>query len=361
MNFNFSEHSAAFSRAASSFPGLNTHNLSENVARLGRTNNGDEILEVNRFDRVGSHQRNVSSGDLYHLQICSGMGDTGYEACSELIFAPIDRTLPDDAALLSSGFRIFLLGSKTLPTDGQGSRSSANIASAEAYNTYGLGAALSYPCSLLILAFQFPCETYLKDDVASMALKYVQHIISSVRKISLEATSSSLNPVMNSIEANPGTGAMAVPESSYAVSLANSIVQSYRTNLGVEMPGFKPQSTNSSFELIQHHPYAILYFSFTSLPMCLYANQAGLNMLETTTNSLVSLTVDKMLSGSTNVTLSSILPTIMQQGYTIIPPAFFLSEKSRCVTYEQGVVWHVQGPDGSIHGLAFAFVNWSFI
>lgn len=37
------------------------------------------------------------------------MEDNDFGACSELIFAPIDRNIPDDAVLLSSGFRIYLV------------------------------------------------------------------------------------------------------------------------------------------------------------------------------------------------------------------------------------------------------------
>ncbi|KAI3458978.1 hypothetical protein Pfo_015641 [Paulownia fortunei] len=267
MDFNFTEHSAVFSRAAcSAFPGSNTHNLSETAVLLGHTNSEGEILEVLRFDRIAYHQHNVSSGDLYHLQQWNGR--YWFRACSELIFAPIDRTIPNDAVLLSSGFRIILLGSNT------GSWSSANMALTEASNTSDVGAAVSCPHSMLILAFQFPFDTHLQEDAASMAWNYVQHVISSVKSISLEAMPSGSipeieampsgsNPVMNSTEANPATGLMIAPDSTYAVNLANLIYQSYRSNLGVDMLGFNCQSTDSLLEVIQHHQYAILCFSFT--------------------------------------------------------------------------------------------------
>lgn len=42
------------------------------------------------------------------------MEDSGFGACSELIFAPVDKKLPNDAVVLSSGFRIFFLGTYTV-------------------------------------------------------------------------------------------------------------------------------------------------------------------------------------------------------------------------------------------------------
>ena len=49
-----------------------------------------------------------------NLQICNGADDNAGEACSELVFSPIDEMFPDDAPILSSGFRILELDSKTV-------------------------------------------------------------------------------------------------------------------------------------------------------------------------------------------------------------------------------------------------------
>lgn len=54
-------------------------------------------------------------------------------------------------------------------------------------------------------------------------------------------------------------------------------------------------------------------FFLQSVPLCLYANQSGLNMLETTADNLFSLTVDKIISGPDNLSLDSLLQTVMQQ------------------------------------------------
>ncbi|XP_011084331.1 homeobox-leucine zipper protein REVOLUTA-like isoform X2 [Sesamum indicum] len=355
MDFNFADHSVAFSKAACyAYPGPTIHNLSGTPVMLGHTNHDDEELEVIRFER-SANQQHVSSGDLYHLQVITGMDDTGFGACSELIFAPIDRTIPNDAALLCSGFRIFLLGSNTGEDTG-----SSNIAPNEALNARNAQAAISHPLSMLIVAFQFPSEADLQEDVASMARQYVKSVISSVKNISLRTMSSGSNPVMHSHEANPAMG-LKIPESTYFVNLADLICQSYRSSLGVDMVGFNCESTDSMLEQIHHHHYAILCFSFMSLQACLYANQAALNMLETTLDNLHMLTVERILDGSNNLSLFSVFPTIMQQGYAILPPGNCLSVTNRCVSYAQAVVWKVLAPDGSVHCLALALIDWSFV
>ncbi|KAG8390798.1 hypothetical protein BUALT_Bualt01G0121000 [Buddleja alternifolia] len=351
MNFDFADHSVA-SGACYGYPGFNTHNLSENTVLLGHTNLDDEVLEVIRFERLGDCRLNVSSRDLYYLQVSNGMEDTDFGACSELIFAPIDRNIPNDAVLFSSGFRIYFLGSNTVEfnlniyRDGQGTNMNVQ-------------AATSHSHSMLILAFQFPFESHREDEVAAMARKYVQHVISSVKNISQEIMASGSNPEINSIEANPTMELQITPESTYAANLANLICQSYRSIFGAEILGFNCQ--NSVLELIQHHQYAILCFSFSSVPVCLHANQTGLNMLETTLDKLQTLTMDKLLGVADNVSLSILLPAIIEQGYVILPPGCYLSEMNCGIAYEQAVVWKVQGADGSIQFLALAFINWSFI
>ncbi|XP_057784620.1 homeobox-leucine zipper protein REVOLUTA-like isoform X2 [Salvia miltiorrhiza] len=350
MNFDFTSHSVAFSRAACfAFPGVGTHNLSETAVLLGHTNHEDEILEIVRFDNIPDRQHNASSGDLYHLQISNGMEDTDFGTCSELIFAPIDRNIPDDAVLLSSGFRIYL-----------GTSSYSNLASNEAYTISNGQAVINNLPTMLIIAFQFPFQSHLVEDVEAMARDYLRHVISCVKQISLEAMLPGLTPETNSIEANLAMEFNVTSELDFVVNLANLMCQCYRSSLGVDMLGFNCHSTDSVLEQMQSHPYAILCFSLASVPVCIYANLAGLTMLETTPDNLQALSVDRILGSSYNLSLYSVLPTILQQGYAMLPPGYTLSVMNRGVSYGQAVVWQVQASDGSVNGLGLAFIDWCF-
>ncbi|XP_042017942.1 homeobox-leucine zipper protein HOX9-like [Salvia splendens] len=343
MNFNFTSHSVAFSKAASfALPGLGTHNLSETTVLLGHTNHEDEILEIVRFDNIlDRQQHNTSSGDLYHLQISNGMEDNDFGTCSELIFAPIDRNIPNESVLLASGLRIYSMGTS----------SHSNLASNEGIDN---------PLTMVIIAFQFPFQSHLVGDVEAMARGYVRHVVSSVKEISLEAMLLGATPETNSIAANPAMEFNVSSELDFTVNLANLICQSYRLSLGVDMLGLNPHSTDSLLEQMHNHPYAILCFSLGSVPVCIYTNPAGFTMIETTPNNLQALSLDRVLGSSNNLFLYSVLPTIQHQGYVILPPGNTMSMMSRVVLYGKAVVWQVLAADGSVNGLGLAFMDWCF-
>lgn len=44
------------------------------------------------------------------MKLCSGMEEIDVGEYAQLIFAPIDASVPDDAPLLPSGFRVMHLG-----------------------------------------------------------------------------------------------------------------------------------------------------------------------------------------------------------------------------------------------------------
>ncbi|XP_042011431.1 homeobox-leucine zipper protein HOX9-like isoform X1 [Salvia splendens] len=345
MNFNFTCHPVAFSKAAGfALPGLGTHNLSETTVLLGQTNHEDEVLEIVRFDNIlDRQQHNSSSGDLYHLQISNGMEDNGFGTCSELIFAPIDRNIPNESVLLASGFRVYSMGTS----------SHSNLASNESINN---------PLTMVIIAFQFPFQSHLVGDVEAMARGYLRHIVSSVKEMSLEAMLLGATPApeTNSIAANPAMEYNDTPELDFTVNLANLMCQSYRLSLGVDMLGLNPHSTDSLLEQMHNHPCAILCFSLGSVPVCIYTNPAGFTMIETTPNNLQVLSLDRVLGSSNNLYLYSVLPTIQQQGYVILPPGNTLSMMNRIVLYGKAVVWQVLGADGSVNGLGLAFMDWCF-
>lgn len=73
--------------------------------------------------------------------------------------------------------------------------------------------------SLLTIAFQFPFESSLQDNVASMARQYIRSVISSVQRVAMAISPTGLSP---SIGPKLSQGS---PE---ALTLANWIFQSYR-------------------------------------------------------------------------------------------------------------------------------------
>lgn len=127
-----------------------------------------------------------------------------------------------------------------------------------------------------------------------------------------------------------------------------------------------------------------------SIPVFIFANQAGLDMLETTLVALQDITLDKIFDESVRkelcpeftklmqeVRLSFFMPHdnkrsgcpkmanllgISSQGFAYMPSGICLSTMGRHVTYEQAIAWKVlSAEENTVHCLAFSFMNWSFV
>lgn len=76
-----------------------------------------------------------------------------------------------------------------------------------------------YSRSVLTIAFQFPFDSSLQDNVATMARQYVRSVISSVQRVAMAISPTGLSPAM---------GPKLSPGSPEALTLAHWICQSYR-------------------------------------------------------------------------------------------------------------------------------------
>ncbi|GAU14244.1 hypothetical protein TSUD_308040, partial [Trifolium subterraneum] len=84
-------------------------------------------------------------------------------------------------------------------------------------------------------------------------------------------------------------------------------------------------------------------------PVFTFANQAGLDMLETTLVALQDITLEKIFDDNGKKTLCSEFPQIMQQGFTCIQGGICLSSMGRPITYERAVAWKVLNEEESAH------------
>ncbi|KAF2284647.1 hypothetical protein GH714_028797 [Hevea brasiliensis] len=264
-DFNVDAYSAASLKAGSyAFPGMRPARFtgSQIIMPLGHTIEHEELLEVIRLEGHSLLQEDAFvSRDIHLLQICCGIDENAVGACSELVFAPIDEMFPDDAPLLPSGFRVIPLDSKTkdAPDVMNTSRtldltSSLEVGPATNHAAGDVSSSHSTR-SVLTIAFQFPFENNLQDNVATMARQYVRSVISSVQRVAMAISPSGLSLAV---------GPKLSPGSPEALTLSHWICQSYRQ----------------------------------SLPVFIFANQAGLDMLETTLVALQDITLDKIFDES---------------------------------------------------------------
>ncbi|THG13442.1 hypothetical protein TEA_020979 [Camellia sinensis var. sinensis] len=332
-DFNVDAYSAAALKTNSfAYPGMRPTRFtgSQIIMPLGHTIEHEEMLEVIRLEGHSLAQEDAFvSRDIHLLQICSGVDENAVGACSELVFAPIDEMFPDDAPLLPSGFRIIPLDSKSSDTqDTLNAQRTLDLTSSLEVGpvTNHASGDGSNTRSVLTIAFQFPFENSLQDNIAAMARQYVRSVISSVQRVAMAISPSGLSPTM---------GPKLSPGSPEALTLAHWICQSYRQ---------------------------VVLFLLISLPVFVFANQAGLDMLETTLVALQDITLDKIFDESGRKVLYSDFAKIMQQGFACLPAGICMSTMGRHISYEQAIAWKVlAAEENTVHCLAFSFVNWSFV
>ncbi|KAI3849733.1 hypothetical protein MKW98_026647 [Papaver atlanticum] len=362
-DYNFDAYSAASLKSGSyAYGGLRSTRFSGSqiIMPLGHTVEREELLEIIRLEgHALTQEEAMMSRDIHLLQICSGVDENAVGACSELVFAPIDEMFPDDAPLLPSGFRIIPLDTRTGETqDTLTAHRTLDLASSlEVGPSTNRGAGDASPGthnmrSVLTIAFQFPFESHLQDSIAAMARQYVRNVISSVQRVAMAIAPS-----------GPGlqVGPKVSPGSPEALTLAQWISQSYSYHLGADLLRSNGEGGDSILKLLWHHQDAILCCSVKQLPVFTFANQAGLDMLETTLVALQDITLDKIFDESGRKALCSDFAKLMEQGSAYLPAGLCVSTMGRHISYEQVIAWKVLAEDNSVHCLAFAFVNWSFV
>ncbi|CAK9180936.1 unnamed protein product [Ilex paraguariensis] len=328
------------------------------ILPLAHTIEHEEFMEVIKLENMDHYREDmIMPNDIFLLQLCSGVDENAIGTCAELIFAPIDASFSDDAGapLLPSGFRIIPLDSGA---DASSPNRTLDLASALEVGPAGNKASgsSSRHCgsakSVMTIAFQFAYETHLQENVAAMARQYLRSIISSVQRVALALAPSGFGSHVG-LRPTPGT-----PE---AQTLTRWICQSYRYFLGAELLKAVSDGSETILKTIWHHPDAVMCCSLKELPIFTFANQGGLDMLETTLVALQDITLEKIFDDHGRKTLYAEFPQIMQQGFTCFQSGICLSSMGRPVSYERAVAWKVLDEEENAHCICFMFINWSFV
>ncbi|MED6204835.1 Homeobox-leucine zipper protein ATHB-15 [Stylosanthes scabra] len=326
------------------------------ILPLAHTIEHEEFLEVIKLEGIAhSPEEAMMPREVFLLQLCSGMDENAVGTCAELIFAPIDASFADDAPLLPSGFRIIPLDSGK-----EASNPNRTLDLASALDVGPTGNRASNETSgnsgsvrsVMTIAFEFAFESHMQEHVASMARQYVRSIISSVQRVAL-----ALSPSHLSSQAGLRTP-LGTPE---AQTLARWICNSYRCYLGVELLKSNNEGNESLLKSLWHHSDALLCCTLKALPVFTFANQAGLDMLETTLVALQDITLEKIFDDHGRKILCSEFPQIIQQGFACLQGGICLSSMGRPISYERVVAWKVLNEEENAHCICFMFMNWSFV
>ncbi|OWM90942.1 hypothetical protein CDL15_Pgr019254 [Punica granatum] len=316
---------------------------------------GSQFMEVIKLENMGHYRDDmIMPSDVFLLQLCNGVDENAIGTSAELIFAPIDASFSDDAPIIPCGFRIIPLDSKTDPSS---PNRTLDLASALEVKPPGnktsgdsTGNGNGNSKFVMTIAFQFAFELHLQENIASMASQYLRSIIASVQRVALALSPTNIGSQVG-LRPPPGT-----PE---AHTLARWICQSYRCYLGAEL--LKNEVSDSLLKTLWHHSDAVMCCSLRALPVFTFANQAGLDMLETTLVALQDITLEKIFDENGRKTLCSEFPQIMQQGFMCLQGGICLSSMGRPVSYERAVAWKVMNEEENAHCICFMFINWSFV
>ncbi|KAG8365663.1 hypothetical protein BUALT_Bualt18G0129800 [Buddleja alternifolia] len=331
---------------------------SQVILPLAQTVEHEEFLEVVRLEGHAFSPEDIAlSRDMYLLQLCSGIDETNSGACAQLVFAPIDESFGDDAPLLPSGFRVIPLDPKS---DGPTSTRTLDLASALEVGPGGtrphgeIDTSSQNLRSVLTIAFQFTFENHYQESVAAMARQYVRTIVGSVQRVAMAIAPSPLGSHMVPKQ---------LPGSPEAVTLARWIYRSYRVHTGGDLFQADSQAGDVVLKQLWHHNDAIMCCSvkMNASAVFTFANQAGLDMMETTLVALQDVMLEKILDESGRKTLLSEFSKIMHQGFAYLPAGVCVSSMGRPVSYEQAIAWKVLNDEDCNHCLAFMFMNWSFV
>ncbi|MBA0753275.1 hypothetical protein Gogos_020696, partial [Gossypium gossypioides] len=153
------------------------------ILPLAHTIEHEEFMEVIKLENMGHYRDDmIMPGDIFLLQLCSGVDENAVGSCAELIFAPIDASFSDDALIIPSGFRIIPLDSGTdasSPSRTLDLASTLEVGTAGNQTTGDRSGRCGNSKSVMTIAFQFVYEIHLQENIAAMARQYVRSIIAS--------------------------------------------------------------------------------------------------------------------------------------------------------------------------------------
>nr|QOQ51179.1 class III HD-Zip protein [Cathaya argyrophylla] len=314
-----------------------------------------EIMELVKFEGYDSARDGaLVSKEMYLLQLCNGIDETAIGDCAQLVFAPVDGALSDDIPLLPSGFRVIPLDTGFM--DGYGLSCTLDLASMLEGGSDMDAAKTETEISsnnlrsIVTIAFQFGYETHNCDGVSVAARKYMRTVVSSVQRVAMA--------IAPRVGSTPGIRNLS--GTTEVMTLVKRIVGSYRINFGMDLIKKQPSNTEELFKMVWRHSDALICCTCKSLPEFIFANEAALDMLETTSGGLQELRWEQTLGEMEKKNSYSDITKVMQQGFAYLPAGIRLSSMGRPIAYERAVAWSIVDDNESMPCVSFMFINWSF-
>ncbi|MCO5560392.1 hypothetical protein L7F22_014007 [Adiantum nelumboides] len=311
----------------------------------------NEVLEVVRLQKPQSLKaEDVSDLESFMLQLSSSMEDASASAYAQLLFAPIDASVPDDSPLLPSGFRVMHLDASP---ERIASSQTLDLASSledqptpsriQGQSPYEVGSALT-------IVFQYVYKAESRDVVTLKAQQNVQALVDLLQQAAV-----SLQPHPSPLISSSQFG-------TEAVLLVQQLGESYRLHMGQELLSCTDGSSEGLFKAFWNLQHAVVCCAWKPLPEFIFANHAALEMLECSLFALREMSLERMFNdGCRKTDYSQPPPFLQKEGYARLPPGVCLTSTGRPVSFERATGWKVITADPNVRIAAFMFCNWSFV
>ncbi|XP_022555967.2 homeobox-leucine zipper protein ATHB-15-like [Brassica napus] len=265
------------------------------ILPLGHTIEHEEFMEAIKLEGLGHSLKMQSSQETSSFY--NGMDENAVGTWAELIFAQLMLLLLMMHLCFLLVFTLSLLTPQS-PNQALDLVSVLEIGPARTTKASTDQSGNSGTCaiSVMTIAFEFGVESHMQEHVASMARQYVRGILSPVQRVSLALSPSHISSQVG-LRTPLGT-----PE---AQTLARWICQSYRSYMGVELLKSNGEGSESILKNLWHHTDAIICCSMKAMPVFTFANQAGLDMFETTLVSLLDISLEKIFDDNGGKVLCS--------------------------------------------------------
>ncbi|KAJ4837847.1 Homeobox-leucine zipper protein ATHB-14 [Turnera subulata] len=190
--------------------------------------------------------------------------------------------------------------------------------------------------SVVTIAFQFTFENHLRDNVAAMARQYVPSVVGSVQTLTLAQWVYRMYRIKD---------INLILYLSFGLNFSNPL------NTVSDLFQVDAQGGDALLKQLWHYSDAIMCCSLktNASPVFTFANQAGLDMLETTLVALQDIILDKILDEAGRKILCSEFSQIMQQGFAYRPAGICVFSMGRPVSYKRAVAWKVLNDDEFNH------------
>ena len=136
------------------------------------------------------------------------------------------------------------------------------------------------------------------------------------------------------------------------------LVGSYRRLIGEDPPFLPPGAPHTAHWLYADAPMPVLAHNTQPDPRFTYANKAAQNLFGYGWDEMVGLPSRHSAEAPALAERQRLLECVARDGYATGYSGIRIAKSRRRFRIEDGVLWQLRAPDGTLHGVAATFAKW---